>query len=41
MSVKANALKNLYRRHKITIDGLRQAVADGVITQEEYEWIIS
>lgn len=36
MSPRAKALQNLYRRHKITIDGLRQAVEDGVITAEEF-----
>lgn len=39
MSPKAKALQNLYRRHKITEDGLRKAVADGVITPEEFEII--
>lgn len=41
MSQKARALQNLYRRHKITIEGLQRAVSDGVITQEEYELIIA
>ena len=41
MSPKAKALYNLYRRHKITIEGLQKAVSDGVITQEEYEFIIA
>ena len=36
MSPRAKALQNLYRRHKITIEGLRQAVEDGVITAEEF-----
>ena len=40
MSARAKALQNLYKRGKITIDGLRQAVADGVITQEEYDIIV-
>lgn len=40
MSARAKALMNLYRRHKITIEGLQQAVADGVITQEEYIMIV-
>lgn len=41
MSPRAKALMNLYRRHKITIAGLQQAVSDGVITQEEYEMIVA
>lgn len=39
MSAKAKALQNLYRRGKVTKDGLKQAVADGVITPEEYQEI--
>lgn len=41
MSAKAKALQTLYRRGKITIEGLQKAVTDGVITQEEYEMIVS
>jgi hypothetical protein len=40
MSARAKALQNLYKRGKITIEGLRQAVADGVITQEEFDIIV-
>ena len=36
MSPRARALQNLYLRHKITVEGLLQAVADGVITPEEF-----
>lgn len=36
MSPKARALWNLYKRNKITIEGIQQALNDGVITQEEY-----
>ena len=39
MSARAKALQNLYRRGKVTKDGLRQAVKDGVITPAEYEEI--
>ena len=39
MSAKAKALDNLYRRGKVTLDGLRKAVADGVITPEEFTLI--
>lgn len=39
MSVRAKAMANLYRRKKITKDGLKQSVADGVITAAEYEKI--
>ena len=41
MSIRAKALANLYRRNKVTKDGLKQAVADGVITAAEYEIITS
>ena len=41
MSARAKALANLYKRGKITIEGLQRAVEDGVITQEEYEMIIA
>ncbi len=36
MSPRAKAINTLYKRGKITIDGVRQAVVDGVITPEEY-----
>ncbi len=36
MGAKARALQTLYRRHKVTTEGLRQAVADAVITAEEF-----
>lgn len=39
MSARAKALVNLYRRNKITKDGLKKAVEDGVITAEEYKEI--
>lgn len=39
MSARAKALANLYRRKKITIEGLKEAVEDGVITKAEYELI--
>ena len=40
MSAKAKVLQNLYRRGKVTEEGLRKAVADGVMTEEEYELIV-
>lgn len=40
MSARAKALMNLYKRGKITIEGLQKAVEDGVITQEEYDMIV-
>lgn len=40
MSAKAKALENLYRRNKVTKDGLKQAVIDGVITPEQYTGIV-
>ena len=39
MSPKAKAINNLYKRGKITIEGVAQAVKDGTITPEEYEMI--
>lgn len=36
MSVKAKAIRTLYRAKRITIDGVRQAVVDGLITEAEY-----
>ena len=39
MSAKAKAMANLYRRNKVTKDGLKQAVVDGVITAAEYTGI--
>jgi hypothetical protein len=40
MSAKARALRTLYRRHLISLAGVQQALADGLITQAEYEWIV-
>ena len=39
MSARAKAMDNLYRRNRITKDGLKKAVTDGVITAAEYEKI--
>lgn len=39
MSTRAKALANLYRRNKITKDGLRKAVEDGTIAASEYKEI--
>ena len=36
MSARAKAMLNLYRNGRVTIDGLKQAVIDGVITADEY-----
>lgn len=36
MSARAKAMQSLYRRGMVSIDGLRQAVADGVITGAEF-----
>lgn len=40
MSVKAETLKRLYLAGKVTEEGLRRAVADGVITADELEEIL-
>ena len=39
MSARAKAMANLFRRGKVTKDGLKQSVIDGVITAAEYEEI--
>lgn len=39
MSERAKALASLYRRNKVTKNGLKQAVIDGVMTAGEYEQI--
>ena len=36
MSVRAKAIRTLYRAKRITLDGVRQAVVDGIITATEY-----
>lgn len=39
MSAKAKAIKTLYRAKRITIEGVKQAVSDGIITTTEYHEI--
>lgn len=39
MNPRVKALANLYRRDKVTKDGLKKAVVDNVITAEEYKEI--
>ena len=39
MSVKAKAIKTLYKAKRITLGGVKQAVINGVITEEEYKEI--
>lgn len=39
MSASARAMANLYRRNKVTKDGVKQSVVDGVITAAEYQEI--
>lgn len=36
MSIKAKAVWMLYRAKRITINGVKKAVADGLITTDEY-----
>lgn len=40
MSERAKQLQALYRRGKVTKEGLQKAVRDGVITEEEYIIIV-
>ena len=39
MSVKAKAIYTLYRSKRINVDGVKQAVADKIITADEYKMI--
>lgn len=39
MSTKAKAIRTLYRAKRITLDGVKQAVVDNLITTEEYKEI--
>lgn len=39
MSAKAKAIKTLYKAKRITLDGVKKAVADGIITATEYKEI--
>ena len=39
MSAKAKAVRTLYRIKRITLEGVKQAVIDKLITAEEYEII--
>lgn len=39
MSAKAKAIKTLFRVKRITIDGVKKAVIDGIITEAEYKEI--
>lgn len=39
MSPKAKAIRTLFRAKRITLDGVRQAVTDGIITEAEYKQI--
>ena len=39
MSAKAKAIRTLYRAKRITLDGVRQAVVDKLITAAEYKTI--
>lgn len=39
MSAKAKAIKTLYKAKRITIEGVKQAVIDGIITEAEYKEI--
>lgn len=39
MSTKAKAIRTLYRAKRITIEGVRQAVVDEIITADEYNII--
>lgn len=36
MNAKARAIRTLYRANRITLDGVKMAVVDGIITVAEY-----
>ena len=36
MSAKAKAIQTLYKAKRITLDGVKQAASNGVITECEY-----
>ena len=36
MNAKVKAIKTLYRANRITLDGVKKAVVDGVITHEQF-----
>ena len=39
MNAKAKAIRTLYRAKRITLDGVKKAVVDGLITATEYQVI--
>ena len=39
MSAKAKAIRTLFRAKRITLEGVRQAVVDGIISEAEYQQI--
>ena len=41
MTIGAKTLASLYRREKITLEGLLKAVSDGVIIEAEFEEIVT
>lgn len=36
MSAKAKAIKTLYRAKRISVEAVKQAVVDGIITKDEF-----
>jgi hypothetical protein len=39
MTTKAKAIRTLYRANRITIEGVREAVVNGLISEAEYKEI--
>jgi hypothetical protein len=39
MSARAKAVQTLFRAKRISVDGVKKAVADGIITTNEYKTI--
>ena len=39
MSIKAKAIKTLYNAKRISLMGVRQAVIDNIITEQEFKLI--
>lgn len=40
MSAIAKSIRNLYRKHIWSLAKVQRALADGLITEDEYNWIV-
>lgn len=39
MSIRAKAVRTLYRAKRIDLNGVKQAVTEGIVTEAEYKLI--